>query len=580
MAGSTMKEKGSMMNRTVKSAVAVAAIAAMSLGTLAACGSSTSGDDAKGKVYYLNFKPEAADQWTALAKEYTKEKGVEVKVQTAASGTYEQTLKSEIAKPEAPTLFQVNGPVGYQNWKKYTADMSNTDVYKELANQDVALKDGDKVVGVPYVMETYGLIYNKDILNKYFALDGAKAKVYYLNFKPEAADQWAALAKEYTKEKGVDVKVQTAASGTYEQTLKSEIAKTEAPTLFQVNGPVGYQNWKKYTADMSNTDVYKELTNQDVALKDGDKVVGVPYVMETYGLIYNKDILNKYFALDGAKATSMDEIDNFDTLKAVADDMQARKDELGIKGAFTSAGFDSSSDWRFKTHLANLPLYYEFKDDNVTEQPATIKGTYLPNYKKIFDLYITDSTTDPTQLSAKTGDDANSEFALGEAAFYQNGTWAWTDLQKAGMKAESVGMMPIYTGVKGEEKQGLATGSENYWCINDKASDADKKATEDFLSWVITSDTGKKAISQDMGFTTPFKTFDDVEFDNPLTEAAVEDQKSGTTQVSWNFTMMPSEEWKNKVGQALLEYAQGTGKWDAVKTAFVDGWASEYEASH
>lgn len=410
--------------------------------------------------------------------------------------------------------------------------------------------------------------------------DDAKGKVYYLNFKPEAADQWAALAKEYTKEKGVDVKVQTAASGTYEQTLKSEIAKTEAPTLFQVNGPVGYQNWKKYTADMSNTDVYKELTNQDVALKDGDKVVGVPYVMETYGLIYNKDILNKYFALDGAKATSMDEIDNFDTLKAVADDMQARKDELGIKGAFTSAGFDSSSDWRFKTHLANLPLYYEFKDDNVTEQPATIKGTYLPNYKKIFDLYITDSTTDPTQLSAKTGDDANSEFALGEAAFYQNGTWAWTDLQKAGMKAESVGMMPIYTGVKGEEKQGLATGSENYWCINDKASDADKKATEDFLSWVITSDTGKKAISQDMGFTTPFKTFDDVKFDNPLTEAAVEDQKSGTAQVSWNFTMMPSEEWKNKVGQALLEYAQGTGKWDAVKTAFVDGWASEYEASH
>ena len=410
--------------------------------------------------------------------------------------------------------------------------------------------------------------------------DDAKGKVYYLNFKPEAADQWAALAKEYTKEKGVDVKVQTAASGTYEQTLKSEIAKTEAPTLFQVNGPVGYQNWKKYTADMSNTDVYKELTNQDVALKDGDKVVGVPYVMETYGLIYNKDILNKYFALDGAKATSMDEIDNFDTLKAVADDMQARKDELGIKGAFTSAGFDSSSDWRFKTHLANLPLYYEFKDDNVTEQPATIKGTYLPNYKKIFDLYITDSTTDPTQLSAKTGDDANSEFALGEAAFYQNGTWAWTDLQQAGMKAESVGMMPIYTGVKGEEKQGLATGSENYWCINDKASDADKKATEDFLSWVITSDTGKKAISQDMGFTTPFKTFDDVKFDNPLTEAAVEDQKSGTTQVSWNFTMMPSEEWKNKVGQALLEYAQGTGKWDAVKTAFVDGWASEYEASH
>ena len=332
--------------------------------------------------------------------------------------------------------------------------------------------------------------------------DDAKGKVYYLNFKPEAADQWTALAKAYTEETGVDVKVQTAASGTYEQTLKSEIAKSEAPTLFQVNGPVGYQNWKAYTADMSDSEVYKQLQNQDVALKDGDKVVGVPYVMETYGIIYNKDILDKYFALDGAKATSMDEIDNYDTLKAVADDMQSRKDELGIQGAFTSAGFDSSSDWRFKTHLANLPLYYEFKDDNVTEQPATIKGSYLDNYKKIFDLYITDSTTEPTQLSSKTGDDANSEFALGEAAFYQNGTWAWTDLQKAGMTADQVGMMPIYTGVKGEENQGLATGSENYWCINDKASDADKQATEDFLSWVITSDAGKKALSTDISAAT------------------------------------------------------------------------------
>ena len=84
-----------MMNRNVKAAVSLVAITAMSLGTLAACGSNSSSGSTKGKVYYLNFKPESADQWTALAKEYTKETGVEVKVQTAASGTYEQTLKSE-----------------------------------------------------------------------------------------------------------------------------------------------------------------------------------------------------------------------------------------------------------------------------------------------------------------------------------------------------------------------------------------------------------------------------------------------------------------------------------------------------
>ena len=407
----------------------------------------------------------------------------------------------------------------------------------------------------------------------------SKGKVYYLNFKPEAADQWKALAKEYTKETGVEVTVSTAASGTYEQQLKSEMAKSNAPTLFQVNGPVGYANWKDYTADMSNTEPYKQLINKKVALKDGNKVVGVPYTMETYGIIYNKSILNKYFALDGAKAKSIDDINSFDTLKAVADDMQARKSELGIKGAFTSAGFDSSSDWRFKTHLANLPLYYEFEEDKVTKEPSKIKGTYLPEYKNVFDMYITDSTTDRTQLSSKTGDDANSEFALGEAAFYQNGTWAWSDLQKAGMKADDLGMIPIYFGVD-DKNEGLVTGSENYWCINAKASEADQKATAAFLKWVITSKSGISSISHKMGLTTPFKSFDSVKITNPLTQAAVDDQKSGKTQVAWDFAFMPSEQWKNNLGNALLEYAQGTGNWDAVTTAFVDGWAKEYAAAN
>ena len=407
----------------------------------------------------------------------------------------------------------------------------------------------------------------------------SKGKVYYLNFKPEAADQWKALAKEYTKETGVEVTVSTAASGTYEQQLKSEMAKSNAPTLFQVNGPVGYANWKDYTADMSNTEPYKQLINKKVALKDGNKVVGVPYAMETYGIIYNKSILNKYFALDGAKAKSIGDINSFDTLKAVADDMQARKSELGIKGAFTSAGFDSSSDWRFKTHLANLPLYYEFEKDKVTKEPSKINGTYLPEYKNVFDMYITDSTTDRTQLSSKTGDDANSEFALGEAAFYQNGTWAWSDLQKAGMKADDLGMIPIYFGVD-DKNEGLVTGSENYWCINAKASEADQKATAAFLKWVITSKSGISSISDKMGLTTPFKSFSDVKIANPLTQAAVDDQNSGKTQVAWDFAFMPSEQWKNNLGNALLEYAQGTGNWDAVTTAFVDGWAKEYAAAN
>ena len=48
--------------------------------------------DAKGKVYYLKFKPEQDEQWQDLAKEYTKDTGVYVTVLTAASGEYEKIL--------------------------------------------------------------------------------------------------------------------------------------------------------------------------------------------------------------------------------------------------------------------------------------------------------------------------------------------------------------------------------------------------------------------------------------------------------------------------------------------------------
>ena len=407
-------------------------------------------------------------------------------------------------------------------------------------------------------------------------------KVYYLNFAPEVADQWEALAEQYSEETGTEVQVVTAASGTYESTLKSKMDKSDAPTLFQVNGPVGLEAWKDYCYDLKDTEVYKDLASDDFALINEDgSVSGIAYKIETYGLIYNKTLLNEYFETDGAVVTSVEEINNFDTLKAVVEDITAKKDELGIEGAFTSAGMDSSSDWRFKTHLANLPIYYEYKADGITSTDA-IKGTYLDNYKNIWDLYINNATCEPTMISSKSAEDARAEFALGEAVFYQNGTWETNGILEEGdLTEDDLGMLPIYIGVEGEENQGLCTGSENYWCVNAKASEEDIQATVDFLTWCISSDEGRTAISKDMGFATPFTTFgDDYAADNVLVNEAAKYVEDGKTSVTWCFTTMPSENWKDGVGSALLEYAQGTGEWDGVVTAFVDGWATEYAAAH
>ena len=395
-------------------------------------------------------------------------------------------------------------------------------------------------------------------------------KVYYLNFKPEADEAWQALAKEYTKETGVNVTVVTAASNKYEETLMAEMSKSEAPTLFHVNGPVGLKNWKDYALDLSDTDVYKKLNGDEYALKDGDEVKGIAMAVETYGIITNTKLLQE-------AGYTVDDIQSFDDLKKVAEDITARKDQLGF-AAFTSAGMDDSSDWRFKTHLSNLPIYFEYEAENETSTDA-IKGTYLDNYKNIYDLYINNSTCDPKELASKTGDDSEAEFINGEAVFFQNGSWEYGNVVgDKKLSADDVTMIPIYIGVGDEANQGLCTGTENYWCVNSAADEKDIQATLDFMNWCVSSDEGTTAMADDMGFVIPFKDAKDT--DNVFVQKDKELQAAGKTTIPWDFTTIPSEQWKADLSSALTAYAAGTGSWDDVKTAFVDGWAKEYKAAN
>ena len=398
----------------------------------------------------------------------------------------------------------------------------------------------------------------------------ASGKVYYLNFKPEQDQQWQDLAKVYTEQTGVPVEVVTAASGNYETTLMAEMGKSDAPTLFQVNGPVGLASWKDYCYDLSGSDIYGQLTSDAYALKEGDTVYGIGYVIESYGLIVNKTLLAE-------AGYTVEDIQSFEDLKAVAEDITARKDELGF-AAFTSAGMDGSSDWRYKTHLANLPIYFEYQDEGITSTDA-IKGTYLDNYKNIWDLYINNSTCEPSELAAKTGDDSRNEFLAGEAVFFQNGSWEYVNLTGEGkFTDDDLAMIPIYIGVGDEANQGLCTGTENYWCVNNMASEEDIQATLDFINWCVTSEEGTTAMATDMGFVIPFKAAQ--ESANLFVKTDAEMTAAGKTPVSWNFTTMPSEEWKNMLGTALTAYAAGTGSWDDVVTAFVDNWAAEYQLAN
>ena len=389
----------------------------------------------------------------------------------------------------------------------------------------------------------------------------ATGKVYYLNFKPEADAAWQALAAQYTEKTGVPVTVVTAASGTYSETLTAEMDKgASAPTLFQCGNKAGLDTWGDFCYDFTGTDVYKQMTTNDFNLfKDNGEVAAIGYCYECFGIIVNTALLEK-------AGHSLSEITDFASLKAVVEDIHANASTLGFD-AFTSSGLDGSSSWRFSGHLANMPLFYEFRDDGVTAQPASITGKYMENFKNIWD---------PSQLATATGDQAEAEFGQGKAVFYQNGSWEFSNLTtKFAMSPDSLAMIPIYCGVDGETNAGLCAGTENMWAVNSKAAPEDIQATLDFLNWVVTSDEGTKMMAEQFG-PIPFKNAK--ETSNVFFNDANKYLADGKYVVTWAFNFTPNvDTWRAGVVAALTQYSAG-GSWDDVVTSFVQGWATQYAA--
>lgn len=487
----------------------------------------------------------------------------------------------------------------------------------------------------------------------------SRPQVIFLNFKPEATAALKRLAKAYHKKTGTKVVVTTPEEGKYDETLHDQLTRPVPPTIFQISGPTDARRWGDYLASFDSSAVYRNLTDKSLALRQGRSVVAVPYSIESYGIVYNKTILEKYFALPDAAVKSVAQVTDFDTLKALADDLQKHRQQLGIAGAFSSAGLAADSSWRYTNHLANYPLVCELGPDADSRVVSSVTGACLDGYKAVMDLYLSDSTVPAAQTANRGLTDSIREFAGGQAAMIQEGTWSWPQLKAAGADARNVGMMPIrMTGVGGDTGPGkgltgYAVGSESFWSVNKQASKVDQKASFAFLNWLVTAPEAQKALVGGLGMAMPFASTRSLATGNPLEAAArgtgqgasaeadeeghgqksenKENEKSrndagdagdtgsgsaadgkakgktgekedgqsagardaegdaGSVQtvppagkaVPWVFELIPSAKWQSGLRKALQDYVQtggpDGGNWEAVKSAFVAGWAQEYQ---
>ena len=411
----------------------------------------------------------------------------------------------------------------------------------------------------------------------------------WLNYKPEIADQMKDVMAAYKEETGIDIEIETAASNQYEPTLTARMDSSEAPTIFVVDGINMLNTWKDYIMDLSDTELYSYVTDDRYTMNDGNGTIyGISYALEGWGIIVNKAITDAYFASPNktTEYTSLDDLYTFDALKAVVEDMTAMKDELGIDGVFGSTSLKSGDDWRYTAHLMNQPLYWEWGGNDKIDLNGSVPEftfEYSENYKNIFDLYINNSVIEPSLVGTKTVDDSMAEFALGKCAMIQNGDWAWNTIANTdgiAVKAEDVCFIPITTGVEGEENLGLNVGAGQYFCINSQASEEDQKAAEDFLVWLISSETGKELVSKKLQLVTPFSTMADAEYENPLFASENAIASAGKTAYCWAANLIPDQTWKDTFGADLLQYAQGQIEWEDVTKDAVDTWAVERDITN
>ena len=404
----------------------------------------------------------------------------------------------------------------------------------------------------------------------------ASGRVFWLNFKPEADASLQKIAEMYTKETGVPVTVQTAASGTYNETLTSAMDKEAPPTLFVVGNQAAVGTWGDYCYDLTGTKIAGELNTDAYNLYDANgKLCSIGYCYECFGIIVNKKLINEYAKKDYAVIKSFDDIKDYNTLKKVADSMQQHKDDLGIDGAFSTPGLDSSNYYRYASHMTQVPVAYEYIDEGVDFEKE-LKGTYLDNYKNLWDLEMKDNPTENTMLGSVNYEDSTAEFSAGKVAFYPNGVWAYSQIKGNEVADEDLAMLPYYMGFPNESKYAANSIYDISWSVNKNASDKDKKATEDFIKWMVSDEDAKKILSKDMGFAVPFTTFDSEDFqpDNPLTKSALKLESDGLTPIHGAY--IPGQAWADGVANALLEYAQGTGDWNGVKKAYLDDWTSAW----
>ncbi|MDH6363825.1 raffinose/stachyose/melibiose transport system substrate-binding protein [Enterococcus sp. PF1-24] len=393
-----------------------------------------------------------------------------------------------------------------------------------------------------------------------------KTEISIFQFKVEFKDQFEALAKKYEEENpDIKINIETVGGGSdYGAALKSKFSSGNEPNIFNIGGPEDVNMWLDSLTDLSDTEAAKQALDGTLtgATKD-DKVLGLPYNIEGYGILYNKEI----FEEAGIDATT---ITTLADLEKAAETLEKQKAELGIEAPFALA---AKEQWITGLHSANAFLNAEFNNDVMQAfESKEVAFEYGDAFKKYID-WMNKYSVQPAN-SLDYSQQIEQLFANGKVAMTQQGNWVYPTIEGIDetLANEKIGLLPIP--IDGVVEGKIPVGVPMYWGVNSNGSEEEIQAAKDFLDYLYTSEEGKQIVLEDFKFVPAYQGYDTDKISDPLSKDVYTYYTEGNT-TGWVFMGYPAGWGEQSLGAEIQKYVAGDASWEEVISTVQKKWAEE-----
>ncbi|GAA0363696.1 ABC transporter substrate-binding protein [Alkalibacterium iburiense] len=395
--------------------------------------------------------------------------------------------------------------------------------------------------------------------------DGEDISLNIMQGKVEFNSQFNELAQMYMDENpNITIEITSVGGGTdYFTQLTTRMSAGDEPDIFSVAGPNEIEQMSDYMTDLSDTDLASAALEGmlDNVTQDDGTVMALPYNLEGYGYIYNREVFD-------AAGIDPEAISTYEDLEEAVQTLDEQKEDLGIEAVFALPGAEG---WVMGDHLANVYLSHEFNQDvNEAYNAETLEFERGDEFQRMLDLQA-EHSMEPI-LSLDYSQQVEEYFSLGQVAMIQQGNWVYPTIEQMDPEfaENSIGMIPIP--LEGHENQ-LPVGIPNYWAVNGNKDDATVQAAKDFLDWMYLSEEGKQFVIDEFNFVPAYEGYEDLEINDPLSQVVYDYSESGET-IGWIFTGYPTGFTNNEFGPNLQAYLGGEMTWDEMIENSISAWES------